>query len=418
MAANSVIAGILVARLLGTESLGIYLILSTIVQVLIHFSSFGLYFANTYFVARSPEKLIPIAVNSTLFAVVSGGLCVSFVLVFVRVLLPGIPYEPAFVGLISVPFQVITIYVLNLFLAKGDMTTFVLVDLANQSIVMISAVVVLLIVGGGVQLLISVNTGAAIVMTIVAAVIFFRSASARFVGVKWRMDAGLIVPMMRYSLKGFVLWASTLLVYRLDLLIINYFRGAAEAGVYAVATQCTLFLLMLPHVISHLLQAHVAAMQDEGGDFTCRVARNTSLLLFTACLLSVPGALLVAAVYGPGFSDLPVQLWILLPGVYLMGVQLVISQYFMGTGIPVFLPIAWLTTLALNIAVNLAVVPIYGARGAAIVSAVCYAGISFAVFTLFKIKMNHSLRSMLVPTTAEIKSIPAVLFRRKLSDHG
>ncbi len=416
MAANSVIASVLVARLLGAESLGIYLVLSATVQLLIHVSGFALYFANTYFVARSPEKLIPIAVNSAFFAILSGGVCVSIVLVFVRGLLPGIPLELAFIGLVSVPFQVMTMYALNLFLAKGEMTRYILVDLVNQSSAMIGAVVVLLVVGGGIRLLIPVNTGAAILMTIVAAAMFYRSASAQFPGVRWRIDAGLIAPMMRYSLKGFVLWASTLLVYRLDLLVVNYFRGAAEAGVYAVATQCTLFLLMLPHVISHLLQARVAATQDEGGDFSCRVARNTSLLLFTACLLSVPGALLVSAVYGPGFSDLPVQLWILLPGVYLMGVQLVISQYFMGTGIPVFLPIAWLTTLTMNIALNLVLVPVYGARGAAVVSAICYAGISFVVFTLFKIKMHHSLRSMLVPSAAEIRSIPSLLFRPRVSD--
>jgi O-antigen/teichoic acid export membrane protein len=276
---------------------------------------------------------------------------------------------------------------------------------------LINAIVVLLIVGGGIQLLITLNTGAAILMTIVAAGIFYRRAAGRFPEVKWRADARLIPPMLKYSLKGFVLWVSTFLVYRLDLMIVNYFRGTAEAGVYAVATQCTMLLLLIPHAISHLLQARVSATQDEGGDFSCRVARNTSLLLFAACLLSVPGAFLISSVYGSAFSDLVVQLWILLPGVYLLGVQLVLSQYFIGTGMPVFLPLTWLATLVLNIALNLVVVPLYGARGAALASTICYAGISLVVLTLFKTKTYHSLRSILIPSIGEIRSLPGLLMR-------
>lgn len=414
MAANSVVAGVLVARLLGAESLGTYLVLSVAVQVLIQISGFALTLANTYFVARSPEKLIPVAVNAALFGIVSGSICAFIVLVFVRVLLPGVSNELALVGLVAVPFQLVTTYAMNLFLAQGEVAKFNFVDLANQSFVLINAIVVLLIVGGGVQLLVSLNTGAAVLMAIVVAVVLYQSASARFPDVRWRGDASLMPPMLRYSLKGFVLWVSTFLVYRLDLMIVNYFRGTAEAGVYAVATQCTLFLLLIPQAISHLLQVRVSATQDEGGDFSCRVARNTSALLFAACLLSVPGAFLISAVYGPAFSDLPVQLWILLPGVYLLGVQLVLSQYFIGTGMPMFLPLTWLATLVLNIALNLVVVPVYGARGAAFVSTICYAGISVVVLILFKARTHHSLGAILVPGISEIRSIPGLLIRPRL----
>lgn len=411
MAANSVIAGVLLARLLGAESLGTYLVLSVAVQVLIQISGFALHLGNTYFVSRTPEKLIPIAVNSALFAVLSGGVCAAIVLVFVGVLLPGVSRELAFVGLLAIPFQLITSYVMNLFLVQGEVTKFNSVDLANQSFVLINAIVVLLIIGGGVPLLVTLNTATSIAMTIVVAAMFYRSASARFPEATWRGDASIISPMLRYSLKGFVLWVSTFLVYRLDLTIVNYFRGTAEAGVYAVATQCTLFLLLIPHAISHLLQVRVSATQDEGGGFSCRVARNTSVLLFAACLVSVPGAFLISAVYGPGFSDLPVQLWILLPGVYLLGIQLVLSQYFIGTGMPLFLPMTWVATLVLNVVLNLFIVPGYGARGAALASTICYTGISLVVLVLFKARTVHSLRSILVPTLAEIRSIPGMLIK-------
>src|SRR5207302_6614801 len=67
------------------------------------------------------------------------------------------------------------------------------------------------------------------------------------------------------------------------------------------------------------------------------------------------------------------QLLILLPGVYLVGLESVLVQHFTGTGLPFAIPLFWLITMVLNVALNLTFVPVWGARAAALNSTLSYA---------------------------------------------
>ena len=80
--------------------------------------------------------------------------------------------------------------------------------------------------------------------------------------------------------------AAGLVILRGDLLIVNYFRGSAEAGVYAVATQASLFLHMLPNVISTVFFPRSADARDETGQLTCRVTRTSSVSMVTGAGVS------------------------------------------------------------------------------------------------------------------------------------
>lgn len=396
MAGNSVLSGIIIARLLGAESLGVFVVLSVTVSTVIQVGTFGLHIANTYFTARERENLVPAALNGTVFAIISGLICALVVWLFAPSFLPGVPRELAAIGLLSVPFQLVTIIITNLFLAQGEVKRFNYLDFLNQSFVLINAVIALVILNSGLWTLVPLNTAANAAVAILTGVLFYRFLRSRTEKINWRFDSGLLRRTLRFGIKGHILWVATFLVYRLDLLFVNYFRGSAEASVYAVATQCTLFLLLLPHAVSHILQNRVAATQDEGGEFTCRAARFTSVLLLAACILTVPGAMLLAKIYGRAFADLPFLIWLLLPGVFFVGVQAVLAQYFVGTGLPWKLPTFWVAIVVLNITLNLFAIPVYGSRGAAVVSTACYLIVFFIVFAFFKLRTGHSLREVFV----------------------
>ena len=217
--------------------------------------------------------------------------------------------------------------------------------------------------------------------------------------------------MVRYGLKFNVSMASTMLVFRIDLLIVNYFHGTAEAGVYSVASQGGLLLMMLPNVIGSLLFPRVASMRDLSGEFTAVVSRHTAFLLAIAALLAIPGAFLLPYLYGARFSDAPVQLLILLPGVYLMGLEMVIVQHFVGTGLPAAIPVFWVTTLLFNIALNLMIVPAYGARGASLVSTLSYSLIFVLVFIYFRAKTGKRFADTFILRPIELRPLFAVAAR-------
>src|SRR5207249_4281268 len=85
---------------------------------------------------------------------------------------------------------------------------------------------------------------------------------------------------------------------------------------------------------------------------------------------------------------------ILLPGICLIGIEAVLVQHFVGTGLPRAIPIFWLVTLAVNVGLNLMLVPIFGARGAALVSTLSYALIFVLVTIYFWMKTGRRAAEM------------------------
>jgi O-antigen/teichoic acid export membrane protein len=411
MAVNSVLAGIIIARWLGTQSFGIFSVLAVTLQTAVQIGSAGLPGATIFFVGRDRRHLAPAAINALLFAVLGGGACALLVFGAAALfpsLLAGVPQRMVAIAVIAVPFQIFTLIALNIVLVLGYVVRFNQLDLFAQSTGLISAVLALIVLRGQLDTLVSFNAAMSVVASAVAAcALYFCIQRARATEKLWRADAKLFAAMMRYSSKYQILWAATFIIYRVDLLIVNKLRGGAEAGVYAVASQCGMLLLLLPNVISHLLFSRVAAARDADGAFTCRVARHAACVMLLACAGALPASLILPALYGRAFADVPAQFALLLPGVYLIGLQSVLQQYFNGTGIPRAIPALWVATLGANIALNFIFVPISGARGAAFVSTLTYALVFVCVCALFRARTGNGLAKTFILRRDEWRALLA-----------
>jgi O-antigen/teichoic acid export membrane protein len=187
--------------------------------------------------------------------------------------------------------------------------------------------------------------------------------------------------------------------------VVNHFRGAAEAGVYSVASQVAMMLMLLPGVIATLLFPRVAARRDETGELACVVTRHTAFVMLFVCLAAAPMGFVLPLLYGAKFADVSVQLLILLPGVYLIGLESVLVQHFNATGLPVAVPLFWVATLVVNVALTFALVPPLGARGAALASAVSYALIFALVALYFRARTGRRLSEALIVSRAELRKL-------------
>jgi len=231
---------------------------------------------------------------------------------------------------------------------------------------------VLVILRGGLAGLVKLNTITAIAVAVFIAGLLLATGK-KLLESKWRADVALLRRMITYGLKFHISVLAGAIIFRADLLVVNHFRGPAEAGVYSVATQFSLLLMLLPGVIATLLFPRVTAEQDARGETTSLVTRHTALIMLACCLAAVPGSFLLPWVYGAAFSDATMLLLILLPGVYLVGLESVLVQHFNALGLPRTIPLYWIVTLVLNLVLVFALVPRLGAYGAAIASTVSYA---------------------------------------------
>src|SRR4051794_26967339 len=144
MLINSVAAGIIVARLLGAEGFGQLAVINVAVSTIVQLASAGLPSANTYFIAQDKSRYSAAAINSFLFALIVGGILalgLTGLSLWRSSWFGFIPSRLIGIAAVSIPFQLVTLVGLNIFLAVGRVERFNLLDLAGQSFVLVNAIV-------------------------------------------------------------------------------------------------------------------------------------------------------------------------------------------------------------------------------------------------------------------------------------
>ncbi len=401
-------SSVIVARWLGPEGLGALAVLNVMVALALQIGSAGLPSANTYFISQDRKRLGPLWANSLMFSFAAGSALTVALLLLARIdpsLFGRVPYKLIAIAAISIPFQMLTLLGLNVFLAVDRIDLLNLLDLATPILLLINAIVVLILLGFGLSALVSLNTTAVIIIALVLIAIIGRLLAQQKARSAFRPNFRLLKRTLRYGGKFYISIIAGVVIIRADLLIVNHFRGASEAGVYAVASQVGNLLMMLPGIIATLLFPRVASDPDPRGEFALQVTRHASFAMLLMCVAAAVLSFALPLIYGTRFTDAVIQLLILLPGVYLVSIESVLVQHFTGTGLPLAIPIFWLFTLALNIGLNLALIPLWGARAAAANSAVSYALIFILVAVYFCLKTDRRPAEIFLLRRGELRDL-------------
>jgi O-antigen/teichoic acid export membrane protein len=408
MLVGTVGASVIVARWLGPEGLGSLAVLNTTIVLALAIGSLGLTSANTYFIAKDRRSLAPVWANAIVFSL-CGGTVVALAVVglakFTPALFGGVSSDLILIAALSIPFQFLLSLGLNVLLAMDRIRQLNFMDAMAPALALFNAIVVLLILRSTLKVLVSFNTAATVVLSVVMLWTIGRLVARQKARMPFRPSGELFKSALRYGLKFFIPLVAAILIFRFDLLFVNHFRGAAETGVYAVASQVANLLTMLPGVIAMLLFPRVAAYQDPRGEFAIQVTRHVSFVMLIMCVVAAAGSFLLPLIYGARFADSTIQLLILLPGVCLIGIESVLVQHFAGTGLPLAIPVFWLITLAVSLGLNLALVPVFGARGAALTSTISYTLIFLFVAVYFCLKTGRRPAEIFLLRTHEFRNL-------------
>lgn len=407
MIVNSVAAGIIVAHWLGAEGVGQLAVINVAVATVVQVCSFGLPSANTYFISQDQRQLRAAAMNSLIFATLVGSL-LALGLNYAAELRPDwfgfVSARLIRIASVAIPAQLITLIGLNILLALGRLREFNLLDLVGQSFVLINAVVALIVLRGELATLVVMNTAAALLLSLVVGVLIWM-AGRKLARSQWRLDGSLLAQMIRYGIRFHISILAAAIIFRADLLVVNHFRGSTEAGVYSVAAQVGMLLMLLPGVIATLLFPRVTAEQDQQGETTSLVTRYTAFVTFFCCLAAVPFSFLLPLIYGVEFTDASRLLLILLPGVYLVGLESVMVQHFNALGLPRVIPVYWIVTLVVNLVLVFWLVPRLGALGAALASTASYALIFGLLTWQFLTATGQSFANVFILRRGELRQL-------------
>lgn len=406
VAASSLISGMIVARWLGAAGVGVVASLGVVTMVALNIGGLGSPSSTTFLVARDTWNARPAFINSIIFALLCGAMIAGVIISLANVrpqFFGDIPPRLVTIAAFALPVQMLSYLSLAIYLGLERIRSYNLADLSLQAVILVNTVVTLTVLGLGINELVIVGTVANVVVGIAIAAVLGRSLSGA--SGHWLPDLDLLREMVRYGLRFLVTMAAGTIIMRGDLLIVNYFRGTDEAGVYAVATQAATLMQMMPAVVSTILFPRTASKQDASGSMTCRVTRHAVAIMLVACLAAGPLSFLLPLLYGAAFNGVPVQFIVMLPGVFLLGIETIQVQHFTGLGLPKTIPMFWLLTMAVSIGLNIWFVPVYGAIAAAAVSSISYALIFVLVAALFSSRTGSGFYEMFVLRRGELAAL-------------
>lgn len=177
-----------------------------------------------------------------------------------------------------------------------------------------------------------------------------------------------------------------LIGYRVELFILDRYKGLAEVGIYSIAMQAAEAMWLVPAAIATAVTGPVVHESQTGA---VRLIRNACGrgLLYTAGIAVVVGALAPFAIpflFGDDFRGAVRPLLLLLPGVVAYGpVSILVVFISIRCGRPRLSLVVSLIGLVVTAGASFALIPPYGASGAAVASAIGYAAGGLAAWLTF-----------------------------------
>ena len=376
------VTSVVVTRALGPEGRGEFAVATTLAALAVQLANLGLPSSNTFVVARQPERLGAVAANALVSSAALGGLS-GVVLWAVAAAFPRL--APASGGLLAlsllwVPLGLAYLLVQNLLIAVQQVRVGNRADVVQRLIAI--ALIALVVAAGRAT---AATAFAANLLALGVSLAFLCAELAkRLGGAALRPDRALFAEHLGYGLRSYFTSLCAYAMLRIDLLMVQYLRGAEQVGYYSVAVGMADLLYMIPSTVGTLLFPRLSAMRTRHEQWRS-TSRMTLLMLATLTPLALAASLLAPwitrVLFGPRFLPaVPAFVW-LMPGIVAYGSTFA-SLFLLSVGLPAMVLVLWAGFVLLNVALNLVLIPRYGFVGASISSSITYTA-CFAVLTLY-----------------------------------
>lgn len=181
-------------------------------------------------------------------------------------------------------------------------------------------------------------------------------------------------------------------LYSVDVVLVRHFAGDQQTGLYAAAVQWSEFVWFLPIAIEGVMLQTTARLwiQGQRDDITQLVSRLVRYVALTTAFLLlfvlVFSEQIVTLYFGPEFKGAAVPLQLLVPGAFAFSLARVIRPVIQARGWVMTLLKVVVAATVINIALNAALVPSWGAAGASVATSVSFIGVAIAYIWLLQVE--------------------------------
>jgi O-antigen/teichoic acid export membrane protein len=405
------VASILVARYIGPSGKGTLAVLGVIAGLAMQMGNLGLHAATAYFAAREAGALPRIAWASLVLApgigivlaVLLGGLIHAF-----PALVPNVPDLLVVVTLLGIPFAFLTLFFQNILLGQQRIAAYNLLNIGGKAVSLPVILVILFALKGGLGELVLAGFLLSLLTSMMAVRLAFAGVTGPFV-----FDRQLLRRMLAYGLRSYIACFLAYLIIRSDMLLVNYFLGAAEAGVYSVAVNLADLLLVFPTAVGAMLFPRISAQPKDDGVLTAAACRHTAAGMAGLCLLA--GALaqpLILLLYGSAFRGAAGPFLLLLPGILALSLETIFMNDLAGRGLPPIVIAVPGVGLVLNMVLNLAFIPRFGLIAASASSSLAYTIMLVIAWSAFARRTATPVSACSMVTVADLRALRLRLQRR------
>ncbi len=400
----SLVTNVILARALGPDGRGVYAVAVLIPGLIALATQFGIAPANVYHLSKGLVDFDDLIGHSLSIGLLLGVVCVAFVAGYVEFTharsFAGIPSQYVVVSSLSLPFALITAFLQGVLTGAQRFLRYnvsVLTQYGSQTVVLAAVVLVR-----------PASTMAAVVAWLASAAIsaLVTAICAASLG---RMSLRLHIPtvrrLLRFGLISYLGSVTSFVNYRFDVLLVNLFAGARAVGLYAVGTGLAEIVWYVASAAGVVLAPRIAATASDEGDrvteAVCRVV--TGLALVGGLALATLAPLLIPVFFGAAFAESVWAVWLLLPGIVTFSVARILSMYLLGRNRLKVDLAASFVGLVLTRVLDLALIPRFGSRGAAIASSIAYTATMVVDFVWVTTHSSITAKRLLIPRVGDAR---------------
>ena len=383
------VTSVIVARILGPEGQGLYAVAVVIGVIGVQFANMGLHASNTYYVARD-RKLLPSLVGNTLVAsFVFGGIGAAITLVIFSMWPKLSPIDGPLLtlALLWIPLGLAYMLLQNLLLGIQEVRTYNKIELANK-VFAVSSICLLILMGA-----VTVETIYSVGLFVLIVSLFWILRQLKgHIHCSPIPSFALFKNSLSYGFKAYISAFAALMIQRVDLLMINYYLGKKQAGLYSIAVSLIDMLFLLPIVVGTIAFPKLCAMGEwhQRLKYTKKIVTvMIGIIIPLIIIIFFTAEFIITTLYGVNFAASAGPLSWFLPGLFVWSIEVMYRKLLISIDYPSAIVWSWIGAFCLNIALNFVLIQRFGINGAAAASSLTYFAVaSVTIFLLSRISQE------------------------------
>lgn len=409
------LATTLMMRKLGPEQTGAYYVLITVATTAVSLGHLSLMHAYVFLWSRGDDR-VSLGANASWLGIASGCLTAGVAWVLVNVLGPdriplGGRYDLLLLALLAVPASIVVLHLSALLALDNRIGR---VNAAN---------VVGALVPFGAAVLLYATSRLTLTTALLVWVWFSLLPAFGVITAFGRRRAHLSVRLaleaVTVGLKYHIAAVSLFLLLRVDIFLLNANVSAGEVGRYALAVALVeLTFVFTDSLAQVILPRQVASPLRVAGAYTARVMR-ASLVVSVVVVsgLIVGGYHFVPLIFGEAFRGSAGAILSLAPGIVAFAMVRTLGGVLIRLDRPFVVSGATTAALAVNVVLNLVLIPRFGIVGAGLASSAAYSILAI-FYTVWLLRATSLPGAALVPRMSDFSQPVAatgVLYRARVS---